>query len=92
MTLTEACDLAKAIDATDHWQIVAIGRFLPHDQISDSSQWGCSVRTHDGQAHTVWSGQQWRSLLAPSTAPPPSPEARAPPRPDAHHRRQPSLF
>lgn len=92
MTLTEACNLAAIIAASESVQLIAIGRFLPHDQITSLSPWGCSVRTPGGQTQTVWSGDQWWSLIAPGTAPTSTVEARAPPRPDAHHRRQPSLF
>lgn len=103
MNLTEACQLAMAIDASGKATVVAIGRFLPVEQLTRSDRWGCSVRLPSGQVQTVWSGMQWSALIAlenkpqsqpagPLSAPKVIPPTLNSSRPDAAHRRQPTLF
>ena len=148
MTLQDALALAATIDASATAQLITIGRFLPVDQITAESPWGCAVRQPDGMLQTVWSLADWADLqpscqptalasgpscqptalaaghceppagpcslsrqtlgprpanLAPDTTPDTAPDRQAertdaerratlPPRRDAAHLRQPSLF
>lgn len=102
MNMSDACDLAFAIDRGGKARLVAIGRFLPLEEVTPDSPWGCSVVLPDGTRRTVWSIADWCAVVAglsestPNAPPRVSdrPPASAPtlPRPDAVHRRQPTLF
>jgi len=91
MKLSEAYYLATIIDVSPVADLIAIGRFLPADQLTPTSPWGCSVRLSCGRQQTVWSIADWVRLCAPAE-PPSSPQRPPDTRRDAAHIRQPSLF
>lgn len=102
MNLADCYYLATVIHASTHAQLLAIGRFVPTEQLTPESPWGCSVLLADGRRQTVWSIAEWCDLVArlteasPAVPPVRSQPSLAPistaPRPDAAHRRQPTLF
>lgn len=88
MSLSEACYLAGVVHASNLAELLAIGRFLPTDQLAGADQWGCSVMLPDGRKATLWSMADWCQLVGQPTAKPAERQAR----PDAKHRNQLSLF
>lgn len=71
MTFEEACELAKAIRGNSKFEVIAIGRFVPLDTLSNSLPWAVSVLTRiDGQKSTVWNEDDWRRLAVPKKVEP----------------------
>ncbi len=65
MTLDEAIELAREIHAADGFHLMAIGRFVPADQLTGCEDWACSVAVIGGQPHNVCrSVADWRALVA----------------------------
>lgn len=92
MTFAEAIALANDIDASSAAELISIGRFLPIAEITPASPWGCSVMPKGAEkASVVWSLADYVALFASSAIEPPKPLPVVP-RPDAAHRRQPTLF
>lgn len=66
MTLTEAVDLAQSINGNTGYTVVAIGRFIDLECITQASPWGISVlRRTDGTRRVLWSESDWTALHAP---------------------------
>ncbi len=90
MTFDEACELAKAIRGNSKFEVVAIGRFVPLDTLSNSLPWAVSVLSRvDGQKATVWNEDDWRRLAVPKR-PEPKLEPKVEPKQVEHS--QPMLF
>ncbi|GAB5404329.1 MAG: hypothetical protein Aurels2KO_25600 [Aureliella sp.] len=65
MTLDEAIELAREIHAADGLHLMAIGRFVPADQLTGCEDWACSVAVIGGQPHNICrSVANWRALVA----------------------------
>lgn len=63
MTLTEASELARSIDGNTAYMVVAIGRFIDLECITQASPWGISVlRRADGTRQVLWSESDWTAL------------------------------
>ena len=86
MNFETAIALAAEIRAHSMFVLVAIGRFVPVDQLADTERWGCSLRSFVdcGQGLTVvWSRDEWLALSTRVL----KPDFGA--RPDQQHRDQP---
>lgn len=92
MNLKDAFRLADVIDSSDKAELIAVGRFVAPDRITPELPWGCSVRLADESQQVVWSIADWCRLVDPPTACKPEPVELQSNRPDAVHRRQPTLF
>jgi hypothetical protein len=108
MDRKQALALAAELGDDGRAELISVGRFLPLGELSPASPWGCSVLVPGAaKARVVWSRDEWLALFCPepaaelsgdsgafsaAPAPKPIPKPVLPPRPDAAHRRQPTLF
>jgi hypothetical protein len=65
MTFDEAIAMGREIHETDGVHLMAIGRFVPADQLTGCEDWYCSVAIIGGQPHNICrSVADWRGLLS----------------------------
>ena len=107
MNFQQAVELATDIDAGTKAELLSIGRFLPLAEIQPSSPWGCSVLLPGSpKARVVWSLWEYCQLfqieqseisniqtqISNLNSESSNLKSSIPPRPDAKHRSQPTLF
>ncbi|MFO0939850.1 MAG: hypothetical protein U0930_03705 [Pirellulales bacterium] len=84
MTFEEAIELSKAIYGNSAFEVMAIGRFKPFDQILESSPWGVSIFDRVTEVHTViWTEDDWRRAAAPTRKASPVAEGKPTSKPDS---------
>jgi hypothetical protein len=91
MSLDDAIAVAREVEDCEEFTLVAIGRFVPREQMADSNEWGCSVLPVSTSAERpviLWSRDDWKRLGESVIGR----QSFEEPRRDQKHRQQLSLF
>lgn len=89
MNFQQAVELAKVIESSPAFELVAVGRFVPVAELRPVDPWGCSVLIRStGKSRVVWTPGEFADLVDPPAVVAPAAATRR----DAEHLRQPTLF